>query len=256
MRSRPPQADHVRGSRPVLSLNPALDWIGEDESVVHCNRAGPAFRPLQAAVRRTARRFRRSGAQPTLFVARLKTRLSGQPRIDYTVHRPLKLALQDEAGTCAIVGAIDTHRPHTDIRTSPTPQGPLAGPLATPRIKRKNPAKGGLLRSQPPRTTKREAALGYHDRRSEGWQSGRMRRSRKPLGVQASRRFKSSPLRFGRTKNRMVMRFFAYETLTAAGWLIASQVLQTRRNTGARHRWEHTFGPRARPLQRCHAARA
>ena len=30
----------------------------------------------------------------------------------------------------------------------------------------------------------------------EGWQSGRMRRSRKPLSVQADRRFKSSPLRF------------------------------------------------------------
>ena len=29
----------------------------------------------------------------------------------------------------------------------------------------------------------------------EGWQSGRMRRSRKPLSVQADRRFKSSPLR-------------------------------------------------------------
>ncbi len=29
----------------------------------------------------------------------------------------------------------------------------------------------------------------------EGWQSGRMRRSRKPFGVKASRRFKSSPLR-------------------------------------------------------------
>jgi hypothetical protein len=37
--------------------------------------------------------------------------------------------------------------------------------------------------------------LGYDDRRSEGWQSGRMRRSRKPLSVQADRRFKSSPLR-------------------------------------------------------------
>jgi hypothetical protein len=31
--------------------------------------------------------------------------------------------------------------------------------------------------------------------RAEGWQSGRMRRSRKPLHVQACRRFKSSPLR-------------------------------------------------------------
>src|SRR5579862_6460232 len=30
---------------------------------------------------------------------------------------------------------------------------------------------------------------------AEGWQSGRMRRSRKPLSVQADRRFKSSPLR-------------------------------------------------------------
>src|SRR6476659_10124808 len=42
---------------------------------------------------------------------------------------------------------------------------------------------------------------------AEGWQSGRMRRSRKPLSVQADRRFKSSPLRSDRAENRLAKRF-------------------------------------------------
>ena len=43
---------------------------------------------------------------------------------------------------------------------------------------------------------------------AEGWQSGRMRRSRKPFGVQAPREFESPPLRLYLSRNPLRMRVF------------------------------------------------